>query len=359
MAVDCGAQWPSLIGIDGALARPQAVPGARFGPFLWFEAGVVQGLAPEHPKNQGSATLEWRPALLVHLLLCLCPTFQFAPEDPQPAGLEPLQLTFGLYQTDKATEMYRKFMPMLEAVQEDAGRRMDRDVEVELRIFRSYEEGIEALAKGKVDFVRFGPASYVLAKQRNKNLQLLAMEQKKGKTRFKGLIVARKGAGIECLADLKGKRFAFGDENSTIGRYLAQEQLVNAGLFSRSLSGYEFLGRHDKVARAVQVGDFDAGSLKESTFKKMNEDGSLVVVQAFENVTKPWIAREGLGANVRVALTATLTSMKDSEALAAFGIDCFVSTSDAQYDFVRSGMGAAHRFDSSEPTVVVHRGEDR
>ena len=91
----------------------------------------------------------------------------------------------------------------------------------------------------------------------------------------------------------------------------------------------------------------------------MNEDGSLIVVQAFENVTKPWVAREGLGANVCEALTATLTSMKDSEALAAFGVDCFVSASDAQYDFVRSGMGAAHRFDSSEPTVVAHRDKGR
>ncbi|HIF39677.1 MAG TPA: phosphate/phosphite/phosphonate ABC transporter substrate-binding protein [Planctomycetes bacterium] len=291
--------------------------------------------------------------MLSNLLLCFCPALPLVPQDPHPVAIEPLQLTFGLYQTDKATEMYRKFMPMLEAIQDDAGRRMGREVEVELRIFRSYEEGIAALATGKVDFVRFGPASYVLAKQRNKNVHLLAMEQKKGKTRFKGLIVARKDAGIASLADLKGKRFAFGDENSTIGRYLAQEQLVKAGLSSRSLSGYEFLGRHDKVARAVQLGDCDAGSLKESTFKKMNEDGSLVVVQAFDNVTKPWIAREGLSAGVSAALTQTLVSLKDADALAAFGVDCFVPSSDAHYDFVRQGMQAARRFNASEATVVA------
>lgn len=291
--------------------------------------------------------------MLSHLLLCLCPSLQLVSDDPQPVALEPLQLTFGLYQTDKATEMYRKFMPMLEAVQEGAGRRMNRDVEVELRIFRSYEEGIAALATGKVDFVRFGPASYVLAKQRNKNVHLIAMEQKKGKTRFKGLIVAHKDSGIETLADLKGKRFAFGDQNSTIGRYLAQEQLVNAGLFARKLSGYEYLDRHDKVARAVQLGDFDAGSIKESTFKKMNEDGSLVVIQSFDNVTKPWIAREGLGADVGAALTQTLVSLDDADALAAFGVDCFVPSSDEQYNFVRSGMQVALRFDSSEATVAV------
>ena len=297
--------------------------------------------------------------MIAHLLLYLCCASQPVAEDPQPVALEPLRLTFGLYQTDKATEMYRKFMPMLEAVQGNAGRILGRDVEVELRIFRSYEEGITALATGKVDFVRFGPASYVLSKQRNKHVQLLAMEQKKGKTRFKGLIVARKGSGIACLADLRGKRFAFGDENSTIGRYLAQEQLVKAGLFSRDFSAHEFLGRHDKVARAVQLGDFDAGSLKESTFKKMNEDGSLVVVQAFDNVTKPWIAREGLTPEVGNALTQTLLNLKDVDALASFGVDCFVPARDSHYDFVRRGMRAAMSFDSSELTARIRKSEGK
>mgnify|MGYP007026233050 FL=1 len=68
--------------------------------------------------------------MIAHLLLCLCCASQSVAEDPQPVALEPLRLTFGLYQTDKATEMYRKFMPMLEAVQVDAGQIMGRDVEI-------------------------------------------------------------------------------------------------------------------------------------------------------------------------------------------------------------------------------------
>jgi len=294
--------------------------------------------------------------MFANLLLCLCPALQgpapqIQTQDPQPEVSDPVQLSFGLYQSDKATVMYRKFMPMLEAVQDDAGKILGRDVEVELRIFRTYEEGIEALATGKVDFVRFGPASYVLSKRSNKNIQLLAMEQKKGKTRFNGLIVAHKDSGIKSLADLAGKSFAFGDENSTIGRYLAQEQLVNAGLTAEDFSKYEFLGRHDKVAGAVQHGDFDAGSLKEGTFKKMNSDGSLVVVHSFENVTKPWIARAGLDADVAAALKQTLVRMENPEALAAFGVDRFVPARDREYNFVRRGMKVSKRFGSPTSTA--------
>ncbi len=306
--------------------------------------------------------------MLFSCLSTLCLSFVCAPQvpaldggtpSPDPIPTEdskgPLQLSFGLYQSDKATVMYRKFIPMLEAVQEDLGVRLEREVDVELRIFRSYEEGINALVNGQVDFVRFGPASYVLAKKRNAGLSLLAMEQKKGKTRFQGLIIARKDSGIQSLSDLHGKSFAFGDANSTIGRYLAQEQLVGANVFAEDLSRYEYLGRHDTVVRAVQLGDFVAGSVKESTFGKMNHDGQLVVVKSFQNVTKPWIARKGLSQDVRSALSDTLCELRNAEALSAFGVDRFVSSQDRDYDFVRKGMQVAEMFKPALPVSGASR----
>ena len=85
------------------------------------------------------------------------------------------------------------------------------------------------------------------------------MEDKKGERRFSGVIVVGADSSIKRLADLAGKRFAFGDENSTIGRYLAQAELVKAGIRARDLAHYEYLGRHDLVAKAVSLGDFRAG----------------------------------------------------------------------------------------------------
>ena len=94
---------------------------------------------------------------------------------------------------------------------------------------------------------------------------------------------------FETLKDLKGASFAFGNINSTIGRYLAQSELLKEGIDNNALSKSEYLGCHDKVFKAVELGDFDAGSLKESTFKKLNKDNQLRVLHRFENVTKPWV----------------------------------------------------------------------
>jgi phosphonate transport system substrate-binding protein len=252
-----------------------------------------------------------------------------------------LTVSFGVYRTDKATVMYRNFMPVVETIQAQLEATLQRPVEVELQIYKTYDQGLEALVQGKVDFVRYGPASYVLAKQRNPKLRLLAMEQKEGHKRFKGVIVVSAGSAVRSLADLKGKSFAFGDENSTIGRYLAQAELIKAGVHSKDLECFEYLGRHDTVAKAVQIKDFDAGSLKIGTFEKMNADGSLRVLHSFDNVTKPWVARDGLDPKVFDALRSVLLAYDDEESLKSLTITGFMETSEEEYEFVRRGMKLA------------------
>jgi phosphonate transport system substrate-binding protein len=62
--------------------------------------------------------------------------------------------------------MYKKLTPVLEYLQDDLEKRLARPVDIHLSIFKTYEEGIDAFAKGEIDFVRFGPAPYITAKGR-------------------------------------------------------------------------------------------------------------------------------------------------------------------------------------------------
>ncbi|MEZ6015716.1 MAG: PhnD/SsuA/transferrin family substrate-binding protein [Planctomycetota bacterium] len=264
-----------------------------------------------------------------------------SPRDATARTNGPLALTFGVYRTDKATTMYRQFLPIVEALQEDLSGALKRPVEIELKIYKTYQEGLDSLVEGSADFVRFGPASYILAKERNAAIELLAMEHQDGKKRFKGVIVVRQNDSATALADLRGRSFAFGDENSTIGRYLAQAALVRAGIHANDLRGFAFLGRHDAVAAAVQIGDYDAGSLQVSTFEKLNKENKLRVLSSFENVTKPWVARAGLDAEVRKALTNVLIHFDDEALLKPLKMSGFMATSDEEYAFVREGMKVA------------------
>ncbi len=262
----------------------------------------------------------------------------------QGAAVGRLDLTFGVYTSDKATTMYRMFTPVLEHLQDRLEARLHRSVDTELRIYKTYDEALDAFVAGRVDFVRFGPASYVLARARNPKIQLLAMELKGGKKSFKGMVVVRRDSPIRQLSDLRGRSFAFGDRNSTIGRYLAQDKLLDAKIRAQDLSYHAYLGRHDRVFRAVQYGDYDAGSVKENTYQKLNKKMQLRVLATFDNVTKPWIARSGLDPRVTAALRSALLGANDKKALASLKVDGFVRATDEDFSPIRDSMKRAETF---------------
>ena len=260
----------------------------------------------------------------------------------------PLRLDFGVYQSDRATVMYRKFTPILEAIRVPLQNQLEREVDIHLKIFEDYESGIQALVDGEVDFVRFGPASYILAEKQNEDIKLLAMELRKGLKRFNGLIITRADSGITAMEDLRGKSFAFGDENSTIGRFLSQSLMLEHGIDADALESFDYLSRHDLVARSVINGTHDAGALKSSTYKKLCDPEKIIVVQAFENVTKPWVASSHLPKHIRQAITDSLLMLEDPEVIGELGCSGFADSNAHDYDLVRVGMKNAEAFDPPE-----------
>jgi phosphonate transport system substrate-binding protein len=293
---------------------------------------------------------------------CLCLVLAANPAaaaDPI-AATDPLQLTFGVYTSDKPTDMYRMFKPILVHLEEAVSRDLSRPVKIKLRVFNSYERARSALVTNDVDFVRFGPSSYILAKEESPEIELLAIETQEedgeGRFVFKGVIFVRKDSGINGIQDLKRKSFAFGDSDSTIGRYLSQAYLVDHGIYSGDLEKYQYLDRHDRVVAAVLAGDFDAGAAKESTFNKFKEKApGLKALVTFDNVTKPWVARSKLEPSLREALQKALFALRDGKVLNAMGekITGFVEARDEMYDAVRDGMKKSAEFLRGPPPAAA------
>ena len=253
------------------------------------------------------------------------------------------EVSFGVYTSDKPSSMYKKFNSVINYIQKKVNDK-GLDVTIKIKILPSYDSAIKGLAEGSFDFGRFGPASYIIAKKQNPDIRLLCMEHKKGKKRFKGVFIIQKKSMLSTLADLKGKRIAFGDKNSTIGRFLSQATLVKAGINSKDLASWNYLGRHDKVALAVAAGNYDAGPVKENTFRKYAEKRGLKALSEFSNVTKPWVARAGLDPQIYNILRETLLGLKDKEVLKKLKQDGFMPATDSDYNFVREGMALAEDF---------------
>ena len=288
------------------------------------------------------------------------------------AGLWPavaaadLTLSFGVYSSDKPSSMVRQFRPILNVLEENLTEIRGEPVEIRMHVAKTYHEGLNDLVSGKVDFSRFGPASYVTAKEADNSIEILTVETNKGSKTFNGVIVVATNSPIRTLAEVRGKSFAFGDEESTIGRYLAQLYLLRNGIRAEDLGSFDYLGRHDAVGAAVGGGRFDAGALKESTYVKQVKDGiPLRTIAHVPNVTKPWIARGKLPAQIKLELRRALLSVTDKSALREFQADGMVEGSDEDYAFIRESMlnnyaffrkGGALTADSSRKRKTDKRG---
>jgi phosphonate transport system substrate-binding protein len=261
-----------------------------------------------------------------------------------PAAAD-IDLTFGTYAADKPSTTVRKYKPFLKYLSEEMASILGEPVKIRMKIAKEYETSISHLANGDVDFARFGPASYITVKELNADIEIVAMESKKGKKRFKGIIAVHNDSEVVSLSGLAQQSFAFGDKLSTIGRYLSQSHLIDAGVTSKELSGYEYLGRHDRVGSAVGEGRFTAGALKESTFKKLVKSGvPIKVLFEFENVTKPWLAASDLEPEVLAAMRQVMLGTTDANVLGSIAKDGFLEGFDADYDFIRKAMKHSNTF---------------
>ncbi|RTE65296.1 phosphonate ABC transporter substrate-binding protein [Amphritea opalescens] len=256
-----------------------------------------------------------------------------------------IKLSFGVYTADKPTVVVRAFKPLLKQLERFVSDDLGEPVTIKLQVASSYAAGVSDISLGRVDFSRLGPASYVETKAQQSGIQILALEAKNGKKRFSGVIAVGADSAIRRVSDLKGKRFAFGDESSTIGRYLVQQYLVEHGLHADDFSHYDYLDRHDKVGTAVALGQYDAGALKQGTYQRLVDNGAkLRILVMFYNVTKPWIARAGLDERVVTALRAGLLNITDPVALKGLQIHGFVEGDDHDYTVIRRAIDHNSRF---------------
>lgn len=266
----------------------------------------------------------------------------FSPVNPAQADV---LLTFGTYAADKPSDTVKKYRPFLSFLEARLEERLGEEVKIKLRISKDYDASIAELAEGQVDFARFGPASYIHASDLDSGIQIIAMESIRGQKRFKGVIAVHRDSQIQSVEELAGLSFAFGDELSTIGRYLSQAYLMNAGVHAADLHEFSYLGRHDLVGEAVGAGRFTAGALKESTFKALVAKGvPLRALASFDNVTKPWLASSQMEPRVVEVMRDIMLAAENEEIVKRVSKNGFLAGEDADYDIIRAAMERSKGF---------------
>jgi len=165
---------------------------------------------------------------------------------------------------ESPTELLRKFTPLGKYLEQKMG------MKIRWTPVNDYPAVVEALAAKKVDLAWLGGVTFVQARLRTGNA--VPIVQRAEDAKFTSEIIASTAAGVNGLADLKGKNFAFGSPSSTSGHlmpryYLQQNKLDPEKDFKR----IAFSGAHDATAAWVESGRVEAGALNASVWKKLVE----------------------------------------------------------------------------------------
>lgn len=172
-----------------------------------------------------------------------------------------------------APELRQRFGPLTQYFAEALGR------DVELRVARGSEEHLRAVGSDGVDLAYLGPVSYVRVVDRFGALPILARIETDGKPVLDGVIAVRADSSVQRLADLKGKRFAFGDAGSALGSITPRYLLLKSGVGLDALGRYANVASNYDVVMGVLDGEYDAGALRHEVYDAMAARGLRAIAE--------------------------------------------------------------------------------
>ena len=184
-------------------------------------------------------------------------------------------LSFGVISAENEADRMVRHQPLVAYLEKRLGAKMRMHHATE------YAGTIEALKARKIEFARFGPASYAQAwLVTNGKVEPIAVAtDSDGYATYHSVIVVKTDSAFKSLDDLKGRSLAYADPNSTSGyvapAFFLREQGVD---LARHFGRTGFAGSHENGIIAVVNGTYDASvtwwtNEQRSNFLRMEEKG--------------------------------------------------------------------------------------
>ena len=207
----------------------------------------------------------------------------------------------------------------------------------------NYAAVVEAIANDQVDIAYLGGFTYV---QASKRAGVVPLVQRERDREFHSVFITHKDSGIDGLDDLKGRKFAFGDVNSTSGHLMPEYFMRQVNVDPAVIAAALYTGGHDATALAVANKKVDAGALDETVYQRMVAEGKLdsTAVKVFYT-TPPffdyiWVARKTLDPKIAQAFSGAMLRLdanntEQKTILDLLNATKYVVAEDRSYDQLR------------------------
>ncbi len=181
-------------------------------------------------------------------------------------------LWFGFDLRASPQEDARQYLPFLEYLTKATG------YAFELRFTPQDGQIVDDLGTGVVQFAAMGAGSTIQAHAKYGVIPLVRGLNAQGRAEYRSVIVVAPDSSLQTIADLRGKRFAFGSLTSTQGHLIPRIILLQHGLALDDLAAYAYTGSHRNCADEVTAGRFDAGGMQDTLGEELAAAGLLRIL---------------------------------------------------------------------------------
>lgn len=237
----------------------------------------------------------------------------------------PATLRIGLVPNQSPDTLKAQYEPFRTYMAEKLG------LPVELFVAADYNGVVEAMIANRLDVAYFGGVTYVQASSRADIYPIVTEIDRITKTtKYTSVIITKADGPIGSLADLKGKRLAFGDINSTSGSLYPRLMLDAAGyafsddpkVVPQGIGEITYTGGHDATALAVQNGTVDTTKIR--------------ILQRSDLIEGyPWVVRGKLDPALVERITNAYLELKDPELLRLLRAEGYARVTDGDYAYIR------------------------
>jgi phosphonate transport system substrate-binding protein len=205
----------------------------------------------------------------------------------------------------------------------------------------SYNDLIDGLSEGSIDFASMGAITYVRARAK---IGVVPLVQRTSDLQFHSVFITGANTPIHSLRDLKGKKFAFGDISSASGHAIPYLELKQAGINPDKDLEFRYSGGHPLTVKLVEAGVVDAGAVDETVFKSMVSSGKIdghkvrIFFTSKPFVDYVWVARKGVSDAQQKKFAESLLELregKDDDVLKILRASKFIKANDDEYGSLR------------------------
>jgi len=259
----------------------------------------------------------------------------------------PDTLTFSIIPTEETIQELTIYKPVIDYLSKMT------EKNVEFYMPTSYSTVVEALIGKWVDVAVLGPYSYVIANDKEPDVEVFATYAKKpGYIQeegpgYKAALITKVGSKFTTIESIKGSVVGLTDPASTSGNLVPR--VVFTQVINQPLEDYfkkiVYTGGHDLSTMAVYEGKVDAAFVATHRFDNVVERG-MVKKEDFNYLwyspavpQDPFVYRGSLCPEIKQKIEETFLTLQNEPACAAFlenvKSNKFVKMTSADYDVIR------------------------